>query len=32
MAENIVKELGGDHIVARPDQLPRLYQQLLERK
>jgi hypothetical protein len=32
MAENIVKGLGGDYLVVRPDQLPQLYQQSLERK
>jgi hypothetical protein len=32
MAENIVKGLGGDYVVVRPDQLPQLHQQSLERK
>lgn len=32
MAENIVKGLGPEYVVVRPDQLPRLYQQSLSRK
>jgi hypothetical protein len=32
MAENIVKGLGSDYIVVRPDQLPQLYHQSLEGK
>jgi hypothetical protein len=32
MAENIVKGLGGDYVAVRPDQLPRLYRESLERR
>ncbi len=32
MAENIVKGLGSDYIVVRPDQLPQLYRQSIEGK